>query len=649
MNERFPELLSPLNIGGITIKNRLCMSPIGFMHLLDEHSAPNENAAAYFTERARGGFGMITIAAVHPDDEVDPAIMESPLRNPEYFKEKSLRLLDRVHAYGTKVFMQDSMGLGRNGVGSYAPSEIPYYSNPEQTAPALSRDQIKRKIELVVKQAKLIQEAGYDGVEIHAMHWGYLLDEFAMSICNHREDEYGGSLENRLRAAKEIVEGIKQECGTRFPVSMRLAMKSYMKDFQEASLYGEEEGGRTLEEGIRIAGLLEKYGYDVLNVDAGTYDSWYYMIPPSYMKRGFMLELAQAAKNAVHIPVLAGGGRWDDFENCEKVIAEGKADAIVLGRPSLADPNIPRKLASGCPEKIRPCIACNLGCTGSIPSCAVNPEAARERIYHIEPTVKRRKIAVIGGGVGGMEAARAASLRGHMVELYEKEESLGGLLFPAGSHDFKAEILKLNAWYQRELKERGVTVHTGKHMGVEEIRELDCDTVILATGMTPVMPRIPGIDHAKTVNCIDAAMDKAEWGKKVVIVGGGLVGCEIALGLAEKGTELCIVEGLDDILKADVPVGNKKMLLDLLQNYHVEVMTGHRIQEINDVGAVVQASDGEVKTIAADQVVMAIGFRQNPSMAEQLYGCGKEIYSIGSKVSNILRSVWDAYELVYKL
>ncbi|MCI8616646.1 MAG: FAD-dependent oxidoreductase, partial [Lachnospiraceae bacterium] len=384
-----------------------------------------------------------------------------------------------------------TMGLGRNYPNLPAPSSVHVFRHPGEVSPELSRDQIKSKIESIVKASKIAKDSGFSGVEVHSIHWGYLLDQFALSMMNHRTDEYGGRLENRLRAAKEILEGIKQECGSDFPVSMRLGLKTFVKGFEQASLTGEEEIGRTLEEGIEIAKLLESYGYDCLNVDTGIYDSFYYACPPMYMPKGYLVELAAKAKEAVNIPILAGG-RMNEADIAENAIRHGKIDAVVLGRAALADPEYPNKVLTGHTEKIRPCIACNQGCItrlqqGKQPTCAVNPAAMREVRYALRPCVQPKKVVVVGGGVAGMEAARTAAMRGHKVSLYEKNESLGGNLIPVGSHSFKKEVRELNAWYQNELKALPVEIHTGEVVTAGQLRNLDADVIILAAGSVPIM------------------------------------------------------------------------------------------------------------------------------------------------------------------
>lgn len=652
--QNYEYLGKPLQIGRLTIKNRFCMAPIGG----GQHHLPGgglkDETIQYLIERAKGGFGLIFTGAIAADGIVDPYTGVGPtiLQNPDAFKMTATELNERAGAYGTKIFAQVTMGLGRNYPNLPAPSSVHVFRHPGEVSPELTIDQIKSKIESVVKASKIAKDSGFSGVEVHSIHWGYLLDQFALSMMNHRTDEYGGSLENRLRAAKEILEGIKQECGSDFPVSMRLGLKTFVKGFEQASLTGEEEIGRTLEEGVEIAKLLESYGYDCLNVDTGIYDSFYYACPPMYMPKGYLVELAAKAKEAVNIPILAGG-RMNEADIAENAIRDGKIDAVVLGRAALADPEYPNKVLTGHTEKIRPCIACNQGCItrlqqGKQPTCAVNPAAMREVRYALRPCVYSKKVVVVGGGVAGMEAARIAAMRGHKVSLYEKNESLGGNLIPGGSHSFKKEVRELNAWYQNELKALPVEIHTGETVTSEKLRNMDADVIILATGSVPVMPNVPGMDDKKVLGCMEAFAHPEKVGQKVIVIGGGLVGCEMALDYAQNGKEVMVVEALPKILSAGIPspIPNGQMIPDLFEHHHVTVLEKHRLSAVED-GKVILECDGQKKVLDADTIVIAVGFRPAPSMAQELQGCGAVVYEIGDgqKVSTILHAVWDGYEV----
>lgn len=659
MNNQYDVLFTPYNIGKLTIKNRFVLSPMATWQFSGQGML-NDSGENYYVERAKGGFGLLYTGNMISDLEIDPFNMNerfSPLASPKNFTQATAMMNERIHAYGAKIFGQVTMGNGRMMIGNKSCSDNPSYYNMSQGSGELTHDEIKRKIEFVVKAAQVVKRSGFDGVEVHALHWGYLLDQFAMAITNHRTDEYGGTLENRLRVTREILEGIKQTCGSDYPVSIRLGLKSFMTGLgpNHGSFDGSVEVGRTQEEGIRIAKELESYGFDVLNCNIGQYESMYYGAMPMYMPKGFSLPYAAAVKKEVNIPVLING-RMNDPELCKKAIEENMADGIVLGRASLADPYFPKKLEMGTPEKIRPCISCNEGCikrmfSGGRMSCAVNPTAMRELEYGITKAVTVKNVVIIGGGVGGMEVARTAALRGHRVTLIEKSDHLGGHLVHAGKHDFKRDIADLNQWYQNELAQLHVDVRLNTAADAEMVKALQPDTVVFAVGGEVLMPKsISGIDHPKAVSCVDALEEKKPIGDKVVVVGGGLVGCEIAMDCVKHGKTVTVVEGLDDILSAGAPVpfNNEYYIRDFFKYYNVELKTGCMLKEVNDAGVVItHKNDGAEEVVPADTAVLSIGFRANPSFEAELRGTGIELYSVSAPngIGNIIDSVWKAYEI----
>ena len=649
----FPALASPFKIGNVTLKNRFCMAPMGGTTHYDPDGAFKPEAIEYLIARAKGGFALIFTGAMGTDDEVDPydALGTIVGRNPAAFKVAAAELTQRAAAYDCHMFGQISMGLGRNYPGLYSSSENPVYGNGDIKSPALSTDQVKKKIEKMVGAAQIIKDSGFSGVEIHAIHWGYLLDQFAMSLTNHREDEYGGSLENRLRVCKEILEGIRQTCGDTFPVSIRFGLKTFIRDWNTATLDGSEEAGRTIEEGIRIAKLLEEYGYDALSTDVGTYDSFYYACPPMYMPKGFFNTFAEQAKKAVSIPILAAG-RMNDWALDEEGIEKGMFDAVVLARPALADPDLPNKIISGHPEEVRPCLACNMGCllhlfTGEQPSCAVNPTAQREVRFALKPVTQKKKVVVVGGGVAGMEAARTLATRGHEVELYEKNGELGGMLIPSSKHPFKKEVELLNDWYKLQLEKLPVKVHLNTEVDPEKIDELHADAVILAVGAVPVHFDLPGIDNPMVKGALDVLEDPSLAGETVIVLGGGLTGSELALDYAQQGKNVTIVEALPDILSSGGPnpIPNEQMLRDLLGHHNVKIMGSTKLKSVEDGKVTVEGPDGE-ETLEADTLVLAAGFRPAESMREKI-SAGPVIYEIGDAdhVATILHAIWQGYEL----
>lgn len=653
-------LLTPFQIGKVTIKNRFVMGPMGFP-IYDSFGALREDGIEYYTERAKGGFGLIVLGERLVDERVEPLSPKasaSILYAPGRYIKSANRLVERCESYGTKVFGEMAFGPGRNYAGRRTPSELEVWMNPGVKSIPLTKDEIHQKQECMIEAAKVMKNAGFAGVDLHALHWGYLLDEFLMSITNHREDEYGGCLENRVRVVTEIIQGIHQVCGDDFPVTVGLGVKSYMKALNKASLTGEEEAGRTLEEAIEIAKLLEKAGIAAIMTDVGVYDSFYHACPPSYMPKGHGLELYAKVKENVNVPII-GRSRLGDPALCEKAVRSGQVDAVALARPALADPYFPRKVEMGIPEKIRPCIGCNVGCMGNLVEkgllggCAVNPRSCRELYTPAKKAVSPRKIAVIGGGAAGMQAAITAAECGHTVELFEKRNVLGGEMIAAGAHSTKQEVREFKDWQIRELNEKNVVIHMETTITADEVKAQGFDTVILATGAASIMPKsIVGIE--KAISAETLLEGEAPTGKKVIVVGGGMVGCETAVGLAQDGNEVTLLEALPEIMGVKyVPIQHKMMLMDMIEHYHIRVATGTKLVEVTDTGAVVASVDNEKETenLSADLVVMSIGLKPNPSLAPDFYGKGLAVYEIGSAqtAGDIYTAIHQGFEVAYYL
>ena len=645
-------LFRPLQIGSVTVKNRLLMAPMDTGFGNNAWGGFTPEGVEYFVRRAQGGWGLLFSGGTATDRMVDGA--DTLLNHPEEFLRVGRELNRRIEKYGCKMFLQLSFNVGRNA-GLKTPSPLPTLGNPKVMTEALTVEEIHTKVREMGEAAKLVRDAGFAGVDIHALHWGHLLDSFALSFMNHREDAYGGSLENRLRVCQEIREAIAEACGGDFPVTIRLALKSYMKGFNRASFDGSGEVGRSPEKAVEIAKLLESYGYDGLSTDAGTLDAFYYAEPPCYVPVAFTLDMAERVKRAVSIPVLCGG-RMADPDIDERAIAEGKIDAVVIGRQAIADPDFPNKLLAGKPEQVRPCIGCNQGCiwgystTGKV-GCAVNTEVGREGVP-VPEAAKKKKIAIVGGGVAGMEAARLATLRGHTVTLYEKTGKLGGNLIPAGAHDFKTEVAALNEYFKQEMERLNIDLRLNTEATTEKLKASGADVILLALGSVPVMPRsIPGINHPKAVSGADALLGRKPVGNIVVVAGGGLVGCEIAFGYVKEGKAVTIVEALDGLMKGDVPNMNRTMLLDAFAHYGVRVLTSTTLSAITDAGAVVQGADGAEETIPADTVVLSLGYRPVHSLAAELADCGAQVFEIGDgrQVANVLTAIRDADEAVEKI
>ena len=658
---KYSKLFSPIKIGSITIKNRFAMAPMGPLGLADANGGWNQRGIDYYVERAKGGTGLIITGVTFFDQVVekqDPTTVPNPLYKPVNFVKTSREMTERIHAYGSKIFLQLSGGFGRvtipTNVGDIppiAPSAIPHRWL-DKTCRAITVDEIHAIVKQFGEAAFHAKRAGFDGVQIHAVHEGYLIDQFAISMFNQRTDEYGGSLENRLRFAKEIVEEIKKTCGDDFPVTLRFSLKSMIKDWRVGALPGEdfEEKGRDTEEGLKAAKLLESYGYDALDTDVGTYDAWWWNHPPMYQKKGLYREYCKMVKEVVDIPVFCAG-RMDNPDMALEAIENGECDVIDLGRPLLADPDYCNKLRCGKITQIRPCISCHEGCMGRVASyslinCAVNPQAARERVNAYEPILKKKKVLIVGGGVAGCEAARVLAIRGHQPVVYEKGSRLGGNLIPGGAPDFKEDDIALADWYTNELNRLGVHVHLNTELNEEEIKAMDYDTVILATGSKPKVFSLGDDSHTYTAEQV--LLKQKDAGKKTVVVGGGLVGCETALWLAQNGIHVTIVEALDKVMAVNGPLcaANKEMLEALLPFNGVEIITGAKVTEFANGEVKVDTKEGS-KTIMSDSVILSVGYKEENTLYNNLQFDIPDLYLLGDakKVSNIMYAIWDAFEV----
>lgn len=658
---KYQTLFTPIQIGKLTLKNRFAMAPMGPLGLGDSEGGWNQRGIDYYTRRAQGGTGLIITGVTFSDCEVETQSMPNcpnSTYNPVHFVRTSREMTERVHAYGAKIFLQMSGGFGRvtipTNLGEFppvAPSPIPHRWL-DKTCRELTRDEIHKIIESFGKGAFNAKRAGFDGVEIHAVHEGYLIDQFAIAFFNHRTDEYGGSLENRLRFAKEIREEIAKTCGWDFPVAVRFSPKSMLKDWRKGALPNEEfeEKGRDLEEGLQTAKLLEAYGYDALDVDVGCYDAWWWNHPPMYMEKGPYRKYAKLVKEIVKVPVFMAG-RMDTPEMAESCVKDGTCDVISLGRPLLADPDYVKKLRTNHVCEIRPCISCQEGCMGRIQTysminCAVNPQAARERVTAYEPVARKKRVLIAGGGVAGCEAARVLAERGHEPVLYEASERLGGNLLPGGAPAFKEDDLQLVKWYENELERLRVPVYLNTRATKEMVLESDCDAVIVATGSRPKMFSLG--DDEKVYCAEQVLMNQKDPGDRVVVVGGGLVGCEMALDLAQKGKKVTILEALPKIMAVNGPIcsANKEMLEELLPFHGVNIICNAKVTGFKD-GAVSYETAGKAEKLDADSVILSVGYRSADELYHELEFDVADLYLLGDagKVSNIMYAIWDAFEV----
>lgn len=626
-------------IGKMKLKNRVFMSPMGTTGEAD--GAYNIDAINYFMERAKGGAGLIITGAnvVSTKYEPRPCTELSDFHHVERLN----MLIDRCHHYGAKVCVQLSPGLGRQQFTDpftppYSAGSVGSFWFPDLICKPFTKEDIQYLVGKVGYSASLAVMAGADAVELHA-YGGYLLDQFQSKQWNNRTDEYGGSLENRMRFTLECIEAIKKNIPDTVPLLVKFTPDQRV------------EGFRDLSEGIEMAKILEKAGVDALHVDTGCYEEWYQAITTVYSKPGHKLDVQKAIKDVVSVPVL-GDGKLFDPKLAEKVVNDGILDYVGLGHEMLADPHWVNKVKKNQLEDITPCVGCNecllSGFSGKHYYCAVNPTCYAEKEYALPAdTGLKRKVLIIGGGPAGMEAAITAKRRGFEVDLWEKADKLGGTLWPAGGPDFKADVLKLITYLETQCHKLGVNISLNKAATKDNIKGLDYDRIILATGANPAMPPIEGIE--KTVLATDYLTHQVTTGDNVVIIGAGLAGSEAACDLAGQGKNTVLIEMLPDILAlANHCLNNDQHLRNMIKDRGVNVVTGAKVTKISD-DSITYEKDGEVHTVSCDTVLNAAGFKPNNQLEDLL----EEEYDdkavvIGDAVAprKILTAIHEGYHAI---
>ncbi len=629
-------LFSPFTMKGKTVKNRCAVSAMVTNYCTGDGKA-TERYVAYHEAKAKGGFGLI----ITEDYVVEPTgkgfSNVAGLWCDEQIESHS-ELPKRVHQYGTIILAQ-IYHCGRQtsehviGCKPYAPTAIPCPFSPDMPV-ELSVEKIEELIEDFGDCALRAKKCGFDGVEIHGGH-GYLIAEFMSSYSNKRTDQFGGDLENRLRFPVEIIKNIRKKCGDDFIIGFRISADEFV------------DGGRTLEDTKVIVPILEQAGIDIVHISAGTYASCDTIVPPSYVKHAWIADFAKEVKEICNIPVISVG-RVNDPRIADSVIRAGKADFVAMGRASLVDPEMPNKAKEGRFEDIRHCIGCNYGCLGFLFAdqpikCVLNPTLGNETTCQIEKADHPKKVAVIGAGPAGLEAAIVAATAGHNVTVYEKTKYAGGQFRLAAIPPCKGEIVDFINWQVTQLKKLGVEIKYDTEVTVDLMKENPADIIVMATGAVPIIPPIKGSDLPHVVTANDVLSGKKNVGYNIVVIGGGQVGAETANHLSVQLKNVTLVEMLVDIA-ADEALAPKWHLMRSLEKNKVKILTGTTVKEITP--EVVKVSGKIDQEIPADTVVIAVGSNPNNKLAEELKSAGYDVRVIGdaSSIGIVLDATVQGYE-----
>ena len=684
MDQKLEPLFTPWKIGNCEIKNRIVLTSMGGTDLFGwmEKNHFDKDGAKFIMEIAKNNVGLILPGC-------------QPVYNPMFgqwlYKNKKMyddlkKWMPEFHKTGAKLFVQLTAGFGRSFTISSMMESL--FTNPvlkvlskpfmdldmitasASPAPnrwsdkvpsrALTKEEIKKFVDAFAKSAKMLKDAGVDGVEVHAVHEGYLLDQFTLKYVNKRTDEYGGSFENRYRFPVEIVQAIKEACGDDFPVSLRYSVISKTKGFRQGAIPGEDyvEVGRDMEESEKAAKYLQDAGYDCLNCDNGTYDAWYWAHPPVYMPENCNLADVEHIKNFVDIPVICAG-RLDPRVAADS-IKEGKLDGAGFARPFLADQAWVTKMMNDQEDDIRPCILCHNGCFNmchykGVPNdqelsdslhlarCAVNAETMQWNKHYIKKTDSPKTVHIIGGGIGGMEAARVLKLRGHNPIIHEKSDVLGGTFIPASAESYKGKLRELLEWYRLQMKKLNIEVKLNDE--VKDVSVFGDAPVIVATGSTPrQLRRVPG--YEKMIEACEF-LTGTPVGDTVAVIGGGLTGSEIAYELALKGKNPIIVEMKDDLVsQKGVCLANSSYLREWFALNKTPVYLETTLKEVKDGSIVCTQKDGKEIEIPCDSVISCAGYIPAP-LAEK----SGNVHLVGDclAIGNLRSVVWRAYDVAMKI
>ena len=693
MNEKYNALFTPWKIGNVEIPNRIVQCSMGGTSLFGwlEPNHFDKEAAYFLLNRAQDGVGLILPGMQCVRDTMGIPGRHWLYQNDLMFKQLK-PYMEEFHKTGSKLFIQLAAGFGRsmaiNGWMTVLAKndllnklaspivDVQYCCASASATPNRWAEDVKSRpmtvkeihemVEAFGKTAKRLREAGVDGVEIHAVHEGYLLDQFTMKNWNFRTDEYGGSFENRFRFPVEIVQCIKKYAGEDFPVSLRYSVVSKTKAWGKGAMPYEtdfEEFGRDMEESEKAIKYLADTGYDMFNCDNGTYDAWYWAHPPQYMPDNCNLEYVEHIKKFTDKPVVCAG-RMDPVKAAEE-IAAGRLDAVAIARQNLVDHEWIHKIKEGREDDIKPCIRCHNGCFNfakykgtsnlqklddslHLARCALNPTTMQHNKYKIVPAKKPKKVAIIGGGVGGMESALVLKQRGHIPTIFEKTNELGGLFLTASAMTFKENDKELIRWYKKEIEREGIDVRFNT-----EVNDLGTlrgyDDIIVATGSVPrTMPGIKGFE--KTLTFTQVLKEKVDVGDKVLFLGGGQSSCEAAYDLLLNfGKHPIIVEFAGDLVAAQATcLANTSYLRDAMEYHKVPVYLHSTVTEITDKGCTVKnVQTGETFFVECDSVVNGIGFVPTPVGGKD----NKNVYRVGDCVAigNLRTVIWRAWDVCMKI
>lgn len=639
----YDKLFEPGYIGNLKIKNRLIMSPINPQFTIGEPSVLGERFYEYYKARAKGGVGLIITTHVKAEKTIDPypltfgyATLDTASKI-KYFNE----ITEMAHRYDAKIAIELSPGTGRLADAALrdrwpvGPSENGLLGMPDVKTRELTKDEIHGLVEAYGRAAGLAKQAGFDIIYVHFT--AYLGDQFLSSVWNRRTDEYGGSLENRMRFLVECIESARNNVGKDFPLIVGLALDHGFP------------GGRELDETIEIAKKLKEIGIDTLHLRRGSYDNMNLLIPTEYMVDGVSVDYAYKVKKEAGIQVISDGNIGDPVL-AEELIGENKLDFVGLARPLLADPEWVNKVRAGKKEDIVPCVRCmqciNRVFFGQYAACSVNPVLGKEYLGPMLPTRHPKNVLVVGGGMAGMVCAKLSEDRGHNVTLLEKTSELGGHLLEGAGVDHKKEVKAYCEHLVREIKNSKVKVEYNTNATKELVKKLKPDVVVVATGSDPIVPDVKGIDKPNVRIAVKLLKERQDTGKNVIIVGGGLVGCETGLYLVQKGKSVTIIDMLPEVGQ-DVIFMTKFSLLQALNEKGIKTQGGLKLKEITDKGIIVEEANGNVKELECDTVVIATGLRGDNKLYDELKDEVDEIYKIGDcvKARMFIDATQEAYQV----